>query len=51
MSTWYEIKEEEDIEISDDGKTLEVWFNADFTGNYYVDIPIEMIVKILEKRK
>ena len=44
MSEWYEIKNQEDIELSEDGESIEVLF-----GNQYVDIPIEFIIKVLPK--
>ena len=47
MSEWYEIKNQDDIEISADGKMLEVLFNTNRLGNQYIEIPIKFIVKIL----
>ena len=48
MSIWYEIKDPDDIEISEDGKDFDVLFKDDFVnGNYYITIPIEMIKKRL----
>lgn len=47
MSEWYEIKKQDDIEISADGKTLEVLFNTNQFGNQYIEIPIKFITKIL----
>ena len=41
MSTWREIKKQEDVELSEDGKTLEVLYMSDYNGNNYIDIPIE----------
>lgn len=47
MSEWYEIKNQDDIEISEDGKMLEVLFNTNQFGNQYIEIPIKFIAKIL----
>lgn len=49
MSIWYEIKDIEDVEISNDGKTLEVLYHTDNQGNWYVDIPIEFVKQRLEE--
>ena len=49
MSEWYEIKNQEDIELSEDGESIEVLFNSNKFGNQYVDIPIEFIIKVLPK--
>ncbi|KKN63239.1 hypothetical protein LCGC14_0503570 [marine sediment metagenome] len=43
MSLWIEIKKQEDVELSEDGKTIEVCYGADHNGNNYIDIPIELI--------
>ena len=50
MSTWYEIKDQEDVKVSEDGKTIEVMFSNDRFGNNYVDIPIEFIENCLYDR-
>jgi hypothetical protein len=43
MSVWHEIKDKEDVSLSDDGKTIEVLFDGDDNGNIYVEIPVEFI--------
>jgi len=48
MSIWYEIKDQEDVELSDDGTSIEVLYKSDLSGNHYVDIPIEFIKPLLE---
>jgi len=50
MSIWHEIKNPEDLEISEDGKTIEVLFNSDRFGNFYVDIPIIFIKTLLKSQ-
>ena len=49
MSEWYEIKNKEDVEISKDGKSLEVLFNSNDWGNQYIIIPIEFITDVFGK--
>lgn len=48
MSEWYAIENQEDVEISKDGKQLEVLFNSNNFGNCYVEIPIEYITNVLK---
>lgn len=43
MSVWYEIKDREDCNISEDGKMLQVNFDGDHNGNLWVEIPIKFI--------
>lgn len=43
MSIWHEIKDQDDVQLSDDKQTLEVCFGHDHNGNLYADIPIEFI--------
>lgn len=47
MSMWYEIKDIADIEISEDGNSLEIMFRNDRNGNNYVDVPIDFVLGIL----
>jgi len=49
MSTWYNVKEQEDVEVSNDGETLDILFATDEWGNKYVEIPIEFVKKALEE--
>ena len=37
------------VEFSEDKNTIEIWFKADDTGNYYVDVPIEFIKNIIRE--
>jgi hypothetical protein len=43
MSIWYEIKDKEDINLSDDGKSLQINFDSDHNGNIWVEVPLELI--------
>ena len=47
MSEWFEITDPKDIEVSDNGETIEVWFDSDKNGNKYVDIPISLIAEVI----
>ncbi len=49
MSLWHKIKNQDDVEISDDGETLDVLFSSDDSGNNYVEIPIRFIEYRLRK--
>ena len=49
MSIRYEIKDFDDLDMSDDGTELEVLFTHNRNGNQYVDIPVKMIVELFEK--
>lgn len=51
MSIRYVVKNKDDVELSDDGTEIEVLFKTDNSGNYYVDIPVEFIVELIERRK
>lgn len=46
MSVWYPV-ESDDVDLSDDGKTVEVLFKSDHNGNNYVEIPVKVLVKLL----
>ena len=48
MSIWIEIKDKDDVELSNDGKSVEVLYQTDDTGNYYIDIPIEFIKSLIK---
>ena len=50
MSTCREIKKQEDVELSEDGKTIEVLYMSDYNGNNYIDIPIEFVRQALNKK-
>lgn len=43
MSLWKKIKDQDDVELSKDGKTLDVLYDGDQQGNYYIEIPIEFV--------
>ena len=47
MSEWFEIKSQEDVELSDDRESVEVLFNTDQFGNQYVEIPVEFLAELL----
>ncbi len=43
MSIWHEIKKQEDVELSEGGKTLDVCYDNDQNGSNYIEIPIEFV--------
>lgn len=47
MSEWHEVKDADDIRLSDDKKFVQILFNTNDFGNCYVEVPVEMIVKLL----
>jgi len=51
MSLWHLVKDIEDVELSEDKKTLEVLINSDRNGNNYIEIPIEFILIRLNELK
>lgn len=48
MSLWKQIKNQEDVELSEDGKTIEVLYEFDHNGNNYIEIPVEFIKNVLK---
>jgi hypothetical protein len=49
MSIWYEVKNAEDVDLSLDGKDVDILFKTDNQGNHYVSVPIEIIRKLLNE--
>ena len=49
MSTWIKITNEEDVELSEDGETVDVLYSHDHNGNNYIEIPIEFIFNPISK--
>ena len=49
MSLWYEVDDRDAVELSSDGKSVEVLFSTDRAGNNYVEIPIEFIRQLLDE--
>lgn len=43
MSIWYEITDNEDISLSDDGKCLQINFDSNHNGNIWVEVSLELI--------
>jgi hypothetical protein len=44
MSIWHTVKESDDVQLSDDKKTLEVLLSSDHNGNNYIEIPVEFVI-------
>lgn len=51
MSIWYDIKDKEDVSLSDDGKSLQINFDSDHNGNIWVEVPLEFIDQLRELNK
>ena len=49
MSEWFTIKDKNDVSLSDDGETVQIRFRANYMGNVYIEIPVEMLVKLLAR--
>ena len=47
MSEWYEVKDPDDVDLSDDGKFVHVLFDTNRNGNRYAEVPVEMLKKLL----
>lgn len=51
MSTWIEIKEQEDVEYDSlplSEATIDILYSDDKFGNNYVSVPVRFIIKVLE---
>ena len=46
MSEWYEVKDADNIVLSDDKFFVEILFDTNYNGNRYVEVPVDMLVKI-----
>jgi len=54
MSTWRKVKDRDDVEVSEDGKTLDILYMFDHNGNNYVEVPIEFVrdaLKVYDEKK
>ena len=48
MSIWKEIKQEDDISFDKRDDTIDVLYDTDNTGNYYISIPVEFIRNLIQ---
>lgn len=44
MSEWIEIKDQVDVELSEDGEHIEILFGTNEWGSQYVEVPIKFIL-------
>ena len=51
MSEWINIENKEDVELSEDGKNIEVHHGYDTWGSQYIVIPVEFIQELMLTRK
>ena len=49
MSEWYEVKDPDDVNLSDDKKFVHILLDTDYFGNRYVEVPVEILVKLLHE--
>jgi len=49
MSEWYKIKDQADVELSEDGKSIEIMFNTNYSGSQYIEVPVEFIKRVLKE--
>ena len=45
MSEWHEVKDPADVELSDDGQSVDILFDTDPNGNHYVTVPLDMLAQ------
>ena len=50
MSIWYDIKKTDEVNVSEDGKTLDILFDSkDYNGATYVQVPLERVKEVLKE--
>jgi len=47
MSEWFDVTNQDDVDLSDDGKEVHILFATNRNGNRYVSVPVEVLVKLL----
>ena len=47
MSTWHEVKDKDDIDLSLDKEDLHILFDGDEWGNIYVSVPVKLVKEVL----
>ncbi len=47
MSEWFEVKDPDDVDLSDDGKSVHILFSKSHAGNRYIEVPVEILAKLL----
>jgi len=48
MSTWIEIKKQEDVDYDMIQDTVDIFISNDQFGNNYVSVPVEYIINVLK---
>ena len=51
MSVWYDIKNKEDVDLSEDRTEVHVLYKSDKSGNHYVSIPTEFLQELLGQKQ
>jgi len=49
MSEWFEIKDQDDVDLSEDGKRIEILIGYNEFGNQYIEVPIKFITRVLKE--
>ena len=52
MSTWINIKDQEDVELDESPMTeatIDVLYSSDKFGNNYISIPVSFIINVLKQ--
>ena len=50
MSVWYEVADQEDVELSEDGEFLCVLFDSGIVGKIYGEIPLKFIMHCVHNK-
>ena len=50
MTAWIEIKDLDDLDISDDKADLHIYVSENYFGADCISVPIELIKKIMEEK-
>lgn len=51
MSEWFDVTNQDDVDLSDDGKEVHILFATNRNGNRYVSVPVELLVKLLAAQR
>lgn len=47
MSEWFDVTDQDDVDLSDDGKEVHILFATNRNGNRYVSVSVELLAKVL----
>lgn len=49
MSKWLTINDSDDVELSEDGRYVEILYATDDAGNCYIEVPVIFITRLLRQ--